>query len=103
MYSGMSFCPDAIKDIGYKIIVPGHGEVAEDIEPVEQTRNYLVWLETTIQDAVNKSLEMNEVFALPKPERFREFGVLNREFTRSVSHRYPIYEKLIFNRAYSQQ
>jgi len=86
-----------IKEIDFKTIVPGHGETASDIGPIEQTRDYLVWLETTIREAVNQGMEMNEVLALPIPERFSGFGVLKREFARSVSHRYPVYETMMFN------
>jgi len=88
---------DVIKKVDFKIIVPGHGEITENLEPVEQTRDYLVWLEKTISNAVEHGLEMNEVLALPIPDRFKEFSVLNREFTRSVTHRYPVYEKNIFD------
>lgn len=88
---------DMIKEIGFKIIVPGHGEVAENHNPINQTCDYLAWLEKTIHDAVFQGLEMNEVLALPIPERFIGLGVLNREYIRSVTHRYPVYEKLIFN------
>ncbi|MBL1143275.1 MAG: quinoprotein relay system zinc metallohydrolase 1 [Proteobacteria bacterium] len=88
---------DKIKAIDFNIIVPGHGEVANNIGPIEQTRDYLVWLESTIKQAVEHGLDMTEVLALPIPERFGSFGVLKREYIRSVSHRYPVYEKLIFN------
>ncbi len=88
---------DAITQLDFKLIVPGHGEVASDSGPVEQTRDYLLWLEATIRDAVNKGLAMNEVLALPIPDRFSKLAVLHREFTRSVSHRYPVYEQQIFN------
>jgi uncharacterized sulfatase len=88
---------DAIKEIDFNVIVPGHGEVANNIEPVEQTRDYLIWLESTIKQAVTQGLDMTEVLALPIPARFSGFSVLKREYTRSVSHRYPVYEKLIFN------
>ncbi len=88
---------ELIKDINYKIIIPGHGEVSDDLGPVEQTIDYLIWLETAIRDAVNNGLEMNEVLSLTIPRRFEELRVVNREFIRSVSHRFPVYEEMIFN------
>lgn len=88
---------DVIKETDFSVIVPGHGEVAKNIEPVEQTRDYLIWLETTIKQAVAQGLDMPEVLALPIPERFSGLSVLKREYTRSVSHRYPVHEKLIFD------
>lgn len=86
-----------IKEINFNVIVPGHGEVAKNTKPLEQTRDYLIWLETTIKQAVTQGLDMNEVLALPIPERFSGLSVLSHEYTRSVSHRYPVYEKLIFD------
>jgi len=41
-------------------------------------------------------LSMNEVINLPVPEQFQNLAVLKSEFMRSVIHRYPIYEKTLF-------
>lgn len=86
-----------IEAINYSLLVPGHGEISASKTPVEQTREYLVWLEQTIRDSVMNGLEMNEVLLTPLPEKFQSLAVLQREFTRSVTHRYPIYEAQIFN------
>lgn len=85
-----------LKNLDFEIIVPGHGEVAKDLEPINQTIDYLSWLEKTIRDAVEQGKEMNETLQTPIPERFRNMGVLLREFTRSVIHRYPVYEAELF-------
>lgn len=86
-----------LKKIKFKKIVPGHGEIANTIEPIVQTLDYLLWIESTIKQGVDDGLDMNEVLATPIPERFSHLAVLKHEFTRSVIHRYPLYEKLIFN------
>ncbi len=87
---------DLISKLEFSVLVPGHGQVARNLGPVEQTRDYLSWLEQTIRQAVENGLGMNEVLATEIPHRFRHLKVLHREFTRSVSHRFPVYEKLIF-------
>lgn len=86
-----------IAAMDFKVLVPGHGEVAYDKKPIEQTLDYMNWLEATIKSAVENGLEMNEVLKTPIPERFHSLGVLRREFTRSVTHRYPYYENKLFN------
>lgn len=86
-----------IAAIDFKILVPGHGEISYDKKPIEQTLDYMNWLETTIETAVENGLEMNEVLKTPIPERFHSLEVLRREFTRSVIHRYPYYENKLFN------
>ena len=85
-----------IAAMDFKVLVPGHGEIAHNTAPIEQTLDYLNWLETTIESAVNDGKEMNEVLLTPIPQRFQSLGVLKREFTRSVTHRYPYYENKLF-------
>jgi uncharacterized sulfatase len=93
---------DLISAINFEVMVPGHGEVAVDKNPIKQTHDYLVWLETTIRNAVYSGLDMNEILALSIPEKFRQLAVIGSEFSRSISHRYPIYEEIIFNSSQSR-
>lgn len=86
-----------LSEIDFKIIVPGHGEISERKIPIVQTLDYLNWIEDLISKAVDDGLEMNEVLSLEIPERFKELGVLEHEYTRSVIHRYPVYEGKIFD------
>lgn len=82
--------------LDFKVMVPGHGEITYDNSATEQTLDYLTWLETTIQQAVLNGKDMNETLQTPIPERFRSFGVIQREFSRSVTHRFPVYESQVF-------
>lgn len=84
--------------VPFKALVPGHGEVSYNRGPIQETRDYLLWLENTLKTSVESGLDMNEVMQLPLPERFSILSLSHSEFTRSVIHRYPIYEQKMFSK-----
>lgn len=86
-----------IAKMDFKVLVPGHGPVSRDNSAIEQTRDYLSWLEETISAAVEQGLDMNETLNLKIPERFQSMHVIEKEYTRSVTHRFPYYEKQLFD------
>ena len=49
-------------------IVPGHGPVTENTLPIDQTLDYLDWLEKTLVEAYDFGLDITEVMELPIPE-----------------------------------
>lgn len=73
--------------------VPGHGEVADDLAPLRETRAYLEWLRDTIRSAAEQGLDMTEVFATPIPATFRNMALVDSEFRRSVTHLFPAAEQ----------
>lgn len=76
----------------FKVLVPGHGKVTQDAQPIAQTRTYLVWLQTILQQAAANGLDMNEVMATPIPAEFKEVALVQNELRRSVAHLYPALE-----------
>lgn len=70
-------------------VVPGHGGVTLGTRAIEQTRAYLTWLVTALQDAAERGLSMAEATRLPIPAEFAAMAVLPGELVRSVSHLYP--------------
>ncbi len=70
------------------LILPGHGLIDPKGESLEQTDDYLSWVDGTLRDAVSQGLTMNEAMALPIPRRFAGLGVVQTEYVRSVSHLY---------------
>lgn len=76
----------------FKVLVPGHGKVTQDDQPIAQTRAYLVWLQTILQQAAINGLDMNEVMATPIPADFKEVALAQNELSRSVAHLYPALE-----------
>ncbi len=79
--------------MNYTLIVPGHGEVSDSMAPIEQTLAYLDWLEVTLRESVADGLDMNEALQIPIPDQFAGMGNIQREYTRSVTHLYPRFEK----------
>lgn len=70
-------------------IFPGHGPFDPKGASIEQTRDYLSWLEDTLRASVERGEAMVEAMATPIPPRFKVLGVVREEFERSVVHLYP--------------
>ncbi|EIJ34873.1 quinoprotein relay system zinc metallohydrolase 1 [Thiothrix nivea] len=83
---------EKLQSLPFKVIVPGHGKVAQDKVPIEQTRDYLQWLMTTLKEGAANGLDMNEVMQTPMPERFKSVALAHSELQRSVSHLFPTLE-----------
>jgi len=70
-------------------ILPGHGPQDLKGASLDQTLDWLDWLDGTLRDCVEAGLTMNEAMAKPIPTRFAVIGVAREEFERSVVHLYP--------------
>lgn len=90
---------DAIEALDFETIVPGHGRPATDRRAIAQTRDWLIWLDHTLNAAAGKGLTMTEAMALPMPERFKRLALAREEFVRSVAHLYPALELAAMQRA----
>lgn len=75
-----------IASIDKALIVPGHGLMDSSDKSLQQTADYLNWLQTSLSDAASLGLTMNEAMALPIPARFRTIDVVETEYRRSVVH-----------------
>nr|WP_282571333.1 quinoprotein relay system zinc metallohydrolase 1 [Methylonatrum kenyense] len=84
---------DRIEELDFRVLVPGHGPPARGPEPVQQTRDYLRWLEEHLHEAAAAGLDAAEVMYLDLPDRFQHMGVLEQEYRRSVAHLYPDIER----------
>ncbi|QJR28976.1 quinoprotein relay system zinc metallohydrolase 1 [Limnobacter profundi] len=76
-----------------KVVVPSHGPLSWGTEAIDQTLDYLSWLDKRLTDAANMGEEMNDVMKKGAPERFRNFAGYPAEFYRNVTNLYPLYEK----------
>ena len=86
------------REPGFTRLVPGHGAVSSDAAPIRQTRRYLQWLRTTVQEGAEQGEDMNEVMAHPKPAEFGSMAVIAAEFRRSVGHLFPAAEQAALKR-----
>lgn len=78
------------------LLLPGHGPRDPSGRSLDQTLDWLDWLDGTLRDAVQKGLTMNEAMALPVPARFAALGVAQGEYERSVVHLYQRLEDELF-------
>lgn len=77
----------------FRVLVPGHGAPGRNATPIRETRDYLLWLSGRLENAATDGLTMSELIALPPPERFRKFGVIEAEYPRTVRQLYPALER----------
>ncbi len=78
-------------------LLPGHGPVDPQGASLDQTLDWLDWLDGTLREAVARGLTMNEAMAAPIPARFAALGVARTEFERSVVHLRARMEEEILN------
>lgn len=90
---------DALEQLPFTVLVPGHGQPARDRRAIRQTRDWLKWLDATLRKAAEDGLDMTEVMALPIPDRFKGMALAREEFVRSVTHLYPRLELAAMRRA----
>lgn len=81
------------REPGFKLLVPGHGEVARDAAPIRATRAWLVWLTRSLRESATAGLDMNEVLVRPLPAEFAKMPVAAVEYRRSVGHLFPAIEQ----------
>lgn len=86
----------ALRELEYKLLIPGHGPVVEDYSALDQMEAYLSWLDQILRDSAEKGLSMTEVIRLPIKDEFKEVALSRREFARTVAHLYSKYEEAAF-------
>ena len=81
-----------------KALVPSHGPYTKGLEGIEQTKEYLTWLDQSFKNAALQGMDISEVLRLSIPYKFKGFAALKPEYLRNVTHLYPAYEKQIFKK-----
>ena len=79
---------DALAALGAKKTLPGHGPVHGGKAGIEQTRDWLVWLDRTLMQSAASGLDMAEVMRLPLPDRFERMPLARSEYELSVTNLY---------------
>lgn len=90
---------DRMKALGHRSLLPGHGPY--DRTPaaaIDQTRDWIDWLDGALRDAVAGGRDMVEAGAMPIPDRFTRMAAARYELQRSVSHFYARLETEMFER-----
>ncbi len=90
---------DTLKGLPHRAAIPGHGPFDADGRiAIDQTRDWIDWLERALTDAVAQGLGMVGAGGLPIPERFADFAAARYELQRSVAHLYPALEAAMLPR-----
>jgi len=82
-----------LKNIDFKLSVPGHGVAFENKSVIDENINYLRYLDNTLKNSAKKGLDIFEILNLPIPKEFNNFTMFKEEFERSVINLYPTYEE----------
>ncbi|GCL63200.1 quinoprotein relay system zinc metallohydrolase 1 [Pseudaquabacterium pictum] len=80
-------------------VVPSHGPVHTGLRGLQQTRDYLQWLDGSFSRWAALGWEMNEVLRAAPPEAFARWAAWPAEYTRNVAHLYPGYERAVLQRS----
>lgn len=88
-----------LKGLGHRTVVPGHGPVDPTPDAaIDQTADWIGWLEPTLRAAVADGLGAVEAGNIPIPSRFATLKAARYELQRSVSHFYPAFEAALMPR-----
>lgn len=90
---------DALAALKLGTVVPSHGPVHAGLRGLQQTRDYLQWLDGSFSRWAGQGWEMNEVLRATPPEAFSRWAAWPAEYTRNVAHLYPAYERAVLQRA----
>lgn len=83
---------DALEGEKAALVIPGHGPADPTGAAIQQTRDYLGWLEQALRTGARQGMDMVELIEAPLPERFADMGAQPQEYHRSVSHLFPAIE-----------
>ncbi len=89
---------EQLREIPFKVMLPGHGPRVSDQRALDQMQDYLQWLDKVLMSAAEQGMSMTEVMAQPIPARFDSIALRRAEFERTVIHLYPTYEEAVFDR-----
>lgn len=79
----------------FKAVVPSHGPVRADMAALDQTRDYLNWIDGALSKAARQGLELTEILNMPMPTGFAAWAAADTEYVRNVVHLYPRYESKV--------
>jgi len=83
-----------VRDVPYRVLVPGHGPAVTDDRAIAQTTLYLDWLITSLRARAEAGVSMAEVLEPQSSgEAFFSLAVFMDEYRRSVAHLFPSMEE----------
>ncbi|WP_425039283.1 quinoprotein relay system zinc metallohydrolase 1 [Primorskyibacter sp. S187A] len=76
-------------------VLPGHGPFESGQRALQQTSDYLSWLDGRLREAARGGEDMVEIMLSDLPAQWAALGAMPQEFERSVAHLYPDLERTI--------
>lgn len=92
-----------LAELDYRLLVPGHGVPVPGVTAIEQTADYLEWLETHLSEAAESGAAMAELLQPEAPAHIHGLAVFADEYPRSLSHLYPAMESKALSRGWVEQ
>ncbi len=87
-----------LKALNPAITIPSHRPVSAGTTAIDETADYLTWLDATMKTSALSGLELIAAMQLPIPDRFKSWVAMPAEFARSVTRFYPSYEQAALSR-----
>ncbi|MBH2019451.1 quinoprotein relay system zinc metallohydrolase 1 [Polaromonas sp.] len=75
------------------VLVPSHGPLYKDSRGIGQTRDWLLWVSSLLEDSARRGLDLSEVLQTPVPARFQAWAAQPAELHRTLAQWYPLYEQ----------
>ena len=79
----------------FKQVVPSHGPVHTGAEGINETRDWLRWLTSSLQASAERGLDLSEVLRQPVPDRFARWAAQPAELQRTLAQWYPRFEQQV--------
>jgi quinoprotein relay system zinc metallohydrolase 1 len=92
-----------LRGLDFQLLVPGHGEPVAGTVAIDQTADYLNWLESHLSKAAESGAAMAELLHPQAPFWVRDLAVFHGEYPRSLSHLYPALEAAALARGRVEQ
>lgn len=79
------------------LVVPSHGPLHHGLEGLNETRDYLHFLDQRLEQSARELKDLNEVLDQPVPDPWLHWGGMAQEYRRNVINLYPGYESGTFH------
>lgn len=83
-----------MKNLDFKILLPGHGKVEYSKEVIVENIEYLKFIDDLLTNSAIEGLDIFEILSEAEiPEKFKNYAMFEEEFERTIINHYPKYER----------
>ncbi len=85
-----------VKNLDFKILLPGHGKVEYSIDVIDENIEYLKFIDELLTNSAIEGLDIFEIINDTEvPEKFKKYAMFEEEFERTIINHYPKYERKV--------